>query len=65
MLFDKVLAQTFSTDIWQAVTAISAGYSAEVIFLFSAFGMPGIYTDNPTLRGHSSLCRVESINMAK
>ena len=32
MLFDKVLSQTFSTDSWQATTAISADYSAEVIF---------------------------------
>ena len=61
MLFDKVLSQTFSTDIWQATTAISADYSAEVIFLFSAFGMPGnmIDTDNLTLCGHNNLCRGE------
>ena len=39
MLFDKVLSQTLSTDIWRATTATSADYSAEVIFLFLAFGI--------------------------
>ena len=39
MLFDKVLLQTLSTDIWQATTTTSADYSAEVIFLFLAFGI--------------------------
>ena len=34
MLFDKVLLQTLSTDIWQATTTTYADYSAEVIFLF-------------------------------
>ena len=39
MLFDKVLSQTFSTDIWRATTTTSADYSAEVIFYFLAFGI--------------------------
>ena len=58
MLFYKVLSQTFSTDIWQATTEISADYSVEVIFLFLAFGMPSnsIDTDNLTLCGHDNLC---------
>ena len=63
MLFDKVLSQTFSTDIWQATTAISEDYSAEVIFLFSSFGMPSnrIDTDNLTLCGHNNLCGEKSL----
>ena len=63
MLFDRMLSQTFSTDIWQATTAISADYSAEVIFLFSAFGMPSnrIDTDNLTLCRHNKLCGGESL----
>ena len=61
MLFDEVLLQTFNTDIWQATAPISAEYSAEVIFLFSAFGIPSnrIDTDNLTLCGHN-LCGGES-----
>ena len=53
MLLDKVLSQTFGTDTWQATTAISADYSAEIIFLFPAFGMPSnrINIDNLTLVG--------------
>ena len=39
MLFDKVLWQTFSTDIWREKTTTSADYSAEVIFIFLAFGI--------------------------
>ena len=35
MLFDKVLSQTLSTDIWRAKKT-SADYSAEVIFLVLA-----------------------------
>ena len=31
MLFDKVLLQTLSTDIWRATTTTYADYSAEVI----------------------------------
>ena len=47
MLFDKVLLQTFSTDIWRATTTTSADYSAEVMFFFLAFGIPNnrLYTD--------------------
>ena len=58
MLFDKVLSQTFITDIWQATTTTSADYSAEVIFLFSAFGMPNnrLDTDKLTLSDHNNLC---------
>ena len=33
MLFDEVLLETLSTDIWQATTTTYADYSAEVIFL--------------------------------
>ena len=57
MLFDKMLSQIFSTDIMQATTAISADYSAEVVFLFSAFGLPSnrTDTDNLTLCGHNNL----------
>ena len=40
MLFDKVLSQTFSTDIWRATTTTSADYSAEAISLSLAFGIP-------------------------
>ena len=59
MLFDKMLSQAFITDIWQATTTTSADYSAEVIFLFSAFGMPNnrLDTDNLTLSDHNNLCR--------
>ena len=39
MLFDEVLSLTLSTDIWQATTTTYADYSAEVIFLFLAFGI--------------------------
>ena len=39
MLFDKVLLQTLSTDIWQATPTTYADYSAEVIFFFLAFGI--------------------------
>ena len=39
MLFDKVLLQTLITDIWWATTTTYANYSAEVIFLFLAFGI--------------------------
>ena len=39
MLFDKVLLQTLSTDVWRATTTTYADYSAEVIFLFLAFGI--------------------------
>ena len=39
MLLDKVLLQTLSTDIWRATTTTYADYSAEVIFLFLAFGV--------------------------
>ena len=39
MLFDKVLSQTLSTDIWRATTTTSSDYSAEVNFLFLAFGI--------------------------
>ena len=39
MLFDKVLLQTLSTDIWLATTTTYADYSAKVIFLFLAFGI--------------------------
>ena len=38
MLFDNVLLQTLSTDISRATTTTYADYSAEVIFLFLAFG---------------------------
>ena len=38
-LSDKVLLQTVSTDIWRATTTIYADYSAEVVFLFLAFGI--------------------------
>ena len=31
MLFDEVLSETLSTDIWQATTTTYADYSAEVI----------------------------------
>ena len=57
MLVDKVLSQTFSTDIWQT----TADYLAEV-FLFSAFAMPSnrTDTDNLTLCGHNNLCGGES-----
>ena len=48
MLFDKVLWQTFSTDIWQAATTTSADYSADVIFLFLAFGIPNNRLDTDT-----------------
>ena len=40
MLFDKVLSQTFSTDIWRATTTTFADYSAEAISLSLAFGIP-------------------------
>ena len=62
MLFDKVLLQTFSTDIWQATTAISANYSAEVILLFSAFWMHNsrLDTDTLTLCYHNNLYGGES-----
>ena len=40
MLFDRVLSQTFSTDIWRATTTTTADYSAEVMFLFLVFGIP-------------------------
>ena len=49
MLFDKVSLQTFSTDIWWATTTTSADYSAEVIFLFLAFGIPDNRLDTDTL----------------
>ena len=39
MLFDKVLLQTLSTDIWRANTTTYADYLAEVIFLYLAFGV--------------------------
>ena len=39
MLFDKVLLQTLSTDVWRATTKTYADYSAEVIFLFLAIGI--------------------------
>ena len=57
MLFDKVLLQKFNTDIWRATTT-SADYSAGVIFLFSAFGIPNnrIDTDNLTLCDHNNMC---------
>ena len=57
MLFDKVLSQTLSTDVWRATTTTYTDYSAEVIFLFSSFGMPSdiIDTDNLTLCGHNNL----------
>ena len=38
MLFDNVLLQTLSTDIWWATTTTCSDYSEEVIFLFLAFG---------------------------
>ena len=49
MLLDKVLSQTFSTDIWRATTTTSEDYSAEVIFLFLAFGIPDSRLDTDTL----------------
>ena len=64
MLFDKVLSQKFDTDIWRATTT-SAHYSAEVIFLFSAFGIPNnrVDTDNLTLGDHNNICGVEKDNI--
>ena len=61
MLFDKVLSQKFDTDIWQA-TKTSPDYSAEVILLSSAFGVPNnrVDTDSLTLCDHNNLCRGES-----
>ena len=49
MLFDKVLWQTFSTDIWRASKTTSADYLAEVIFLFLAFRIPNNRLDTDTL----------------
>ena len=62
MLFDKMLPQTFSTDILRATTTASADYSAEVIFLFSAFGMPNNRLDSDSLTriDHNNLCGGES-----
>ena len=48
MLFDKVLSQTFSTDIWRAATTAPADYSVEVIFIFLAFGIPNKRLDTDT-----------------
>ena len=47
MSFGKVLSQTLSTDIWWVTTTTYADYSAEVIFLFLAFGISNnrLYTD--------------------
>ena len=47
MLFDTALLQALSTDIWRATTTVYADYSAEVIFLFLAFGIFNnrLYTD--------------------
>ena len=47
MLFDQVLSQTLSTDIWRATTTTSSDYSAEVNFLSLAFGIlnNGLDTD--------------------
>ena len=38
MLFDKVLLQTLSNDIWRATTTYADCWT-EVIFLFLAFGI--------------------------
>ena len=48
MLFDKVLLQTLSTDICRATATTYADYSAEVIFLFLAFGILNNRLDTDT-----------------
>ena len=50
MLFDNVLLQALSTDIWRATTTTYADYSAEVIFLYLAFGIFNNRLDTDT--GH-------------
>ena len=67
MLFDKVLLQTLSTDIWWATTATYADYSAEVSFLFLAFGIytiTGYWYRHLTLYDHNNLCGGEWVAQA-
>ena len=49
MLFEEVLSQAFSSDIWRVTTTTAADYSKEVIFLFLAFGIPDNRLDTDTL----------------
>ena len=62
MLFDKVLLQTLSTDIWRATTTTCADYSAEVIFSFLVFEIFNnrLY-QHLTLYDHNNLCGGECI----